>query len=81
MSQPKVHDLKDVLVPLNAEQEKELVQLLKNPSVIQYFRNVAFQAMFEMAEHSRTNFNPIEQAYQQGVLHMANTVLNITPKE
>lgn len=85
MAQGKMYALTDTIPELTPIESLELQKVLQNPLVIKYFRTVGLTAVFEQASLSKdllsdtNNKYLIELAYQKGIMHMADTVLNYTP--
>jgi DNA-binding MltR family transcriptional regulator len=77
---------------LNAEENTYLLTLFKDPVLIKYFKNIAYAALLEQATMSiddlvASSTSPeqdmkyrIQQAYQKGVLSLAELVLNTSIK-
>lgn len=89
MAQSKLYDLTDIIQQLTPLEEVELSKVFANPIVNKYFRAVGLQAVFEQASIDKEKLTTflddpkflLEMAYQKGIMHTANTVLNYTPKE
>ena len=89
MAQYKENDLTDVIGKLTETEEQELAKLLQNPVIVKYLRIMGMTAIFEQAAYpydklADLNGNVkllLELAYQKGIMHMANTLLNFTHKE
>lgn len=89
MAQSKILDLTDVIPELNHAEEVELSKIFANPIVHKYFRAIGMQAVFEQASIDHKDLNIVmndpafllEMAFQKGVMHTANLVINYTPKE
>ena len=85
----QAHDLLDIIPALTDIEQQELCKLLKNPILTKYFKAVGYAAVFEQAELPLEQLHTkdgnveflLKLAYQKGIMHTANTVLNYTPKE
>lgn len=93
VAQSKTHNIFDFITELTVAENTHLRQVLKDPVVVKYFKNVAYAAITAQAfipiDHLVANSISPEQdlkfridlAYQKGILSIAETILNNIPKE
>lgn len=78
--------LTQAIEELTTHEQQELLKVFQNPVVIKYFRAIGMQAVFEQAAYPYNKLHEannltflLEMAYQKGIMHMADTILNYTP--
>lgn len=89
MAQSNTHLLSNIIPELTDTEHQELIKALNNPVIIKYFRAIALTAVFEQAKAdivqlTQAGLSPkylIDQAYQKGILYMAEDILSQIPKE
>lgn len=85
MDTNNLHTIQALITPLNDEEERELIKLLKHPLILKHLRNVMHTAIIESlmipygaaATDEGKRSNDLERAYQEGIIANCNTLLGV----